>query len=80
MSHRPKTTIKLRGTDAALVMREDGHLEVIFPDGEEGTPVPTHIVLLLAIAQHLDCEEFCDDMIEFMQEECTHEPLQGLPH
>ena len=80
MSHRPKTTIKLRGTDAALVMREDGRVEVIAPEGEAQAEVPIHIVLLLAIAQHLECEEFCDDMIEFMQEECTHEPLQGLPN
>ena len=58
----------LKDDDAALIMRGNGELELLVPDGEPGERVPEHVVLLMAIAGRLDSDpEFCDDLIEKMK-------------
>lgn len=58
----------LKGDDAALIMRSNGEMELLVPDGEPGECVPEHIVLLMAIAGRLDSDpDFCDDLIEKMK-------------
>lgn len=59
---------RLKGTDAALIMRGNGNLELMIPDGTPGDRVPDHIVMLMAIAERIESDpEFCDDLIEHMK-------------
>ena len=70
-----RATIRLRGEDAALVMRGDGEMELMIPDGEGGSRVPDHVVMLMAIAERLSSDpDFCEDLIEHMQDTVS-EPL-----
>ncbi len=66
---------RLKGDDAALIMRGDGGIELMIPDGKPGDRVPDHIVLLMAIAERLEGDPtFCDQMIEHMKN-VVAEPL-----
>ena len=78
---KPKTIVTLTGTDSALVMRANGTYELIAPDGEPGTPVPAHVVLLIAIAERIADIEFCEELVEHMVNETRHPvPGMGLPN
>ena len=73
-------TIKLRGTEGCIILYEDGRTEVRGPEIVDGDEVPVHIVLLLAIAEHLKDEEFCEDMLDYMKaasEGCTCETCKA---
>ena len=70
MSTRRKTTIKLKGDDAALIMRANGVLELQVPEGEEGDTVPEHVAILMAVAEHLMDEDFREEMLDFVKQEC----------
>ncbi len=72
MANSAKFTLK--GDDAALIMRGDGEIELLVPDGEPGERVPEHVVLLMAIAGRLDSDpDFCDDLIEKMKGEVARQ-------
>lgn len=70
-----RMTLRLRGEDAALVLREDGTCEVMIPEGEPGALVPAHVVLLIALAQRLDDPEFCEQVIEAMKDDTWPEAV-----
>lgn len=67
---RVRTTITLTGADACLIIRKDGSVEVIAPEGEAGDLMPCHVVVLMGVAQHLDDEGFCQAMAERVAEDC----------
>lgn len=74
MSAPRKAVINLDGTAAGLVMREGGEMDLVLPDFEPSDEVPMHVLLLMAIADHLQDDEFCEDMLQYMRQEACDCP------
>lgn len=81
------TTVTLKGEDAALVLREDGQMEIFFPDRGEEAPVkgPALAIFKLAlvfknpqVGEMLD-EMFDKAMTDIEAEEKANEATQASP-
>ena len=65
-----KTEIKLKDTQAALIMDEDGKIEIILPDKDDDEFIPEYILFMATIAILIkkDDEEFFDFLIKKWEE------------
>jgi hypothetical protein len=49
--------ITLKKLDSALVCREDGQVELVFPKPKDDDEVPANLVALAAVAMAIQCED-----------------------
>ena len=67
--------------DAPVTHEHRAALMTMIADGEPGSPVPGHVVLLIAIAERIADIEFCEELVEYMANEDRHSvPGMGLPN
>jgi hypothetical protein len=67
MEFNENTEIKLKGEDAAMVLREDGQMEIFFPRTDEDAPVkgPALAIFKLALVfKNPQIGKMLDDMFD----------------
>lgn len=71
MMSKDKSTIELKDTDCALIIRENGSTECYIPDTDDRTIVGLHSIVIAALSIKVQDKDFVDEMIQFMENEQT---------
>ncbi len=71
MISKPPTTFKLGPMDAAIVLREDGGLEVALPELKDEEVIPENVVTGAALMFALQSPKIYEIIHEHFLEECA---------
>ena len=78
MISKPPTTFELGPMDAAIVLREDGGLEVAIPELSDEEVIPENVITGAALMFALQSPKIFEIIHEHFLEECATMEMQGV--